>query len=499
MLRMLGSPRRCCDGVTRRETLAAGTLTALGGFGLPELLRAETLGGVSGRARAKNVIVLYLLGGAATQDMWDLKPNAPREVRGEFQPIDTNVAGIRIGELLPKTARWMHRAAIVRSLNHAAGCHNTLPSYTGLEQLLPDITTTKSSYPPSMGSVCEYLRQAGGVPRDLPDYVYLPCYLGWGQNIRRPGPYCGFLGRRCDPLFTECQPFGDESAPPPLPGQPRVVRGMPFIANSQLPADLTVDRFASRRGLLEQFDSEWRRLETLGSRVDTAGGGSGGSGNGSGAMNLHDRSKRQALSMLVGSQTRAAFDLGSEDSKLVERYGRTLFGHSTLIARRLIESGVRFVNVTWDLFWDRVKVDYDAWDTHTKNFAILRDNKLPHFDQTLTALLEDLDARGLLDETLVLVTSEMGRTPKINGNAGRDHWTHCYSTVFFGGGIRGGTVYGESDAQAAYVKDRPVSTSDVCCTVYQALGIDPGMAVPDPTGRPVPIAHGGQPIREILA
>jgi hypothetical protein len=327
----------------------------------------------------------------------------------------------------------------------------------------------------------------------LPDYVYLPCYLGWGQNIRRPGPYGGFLGRRCDPLFTECQPFGDESAPPPLPGQPRVVRGMPFIANSQLPADLTVDRFASRRGLLEQFDGEWRRLESLGSRVDTAGGG------GSGAMNLHDRSKRQALSVLVGSQTRAAFDLGSEDSKLVERYGRTLFGHSTLIARRLIESGVRFVNVTWDLFWDRVKVDYDAWDTHTKNFAILRDNKLPHFDQTLTALLEDLDARGLLDETLVLVTSEMGRTPKINGNAGRDHWTHCYSTVFFGGGIRGGTVYGESDAQAAYVKDRPVSTSDVCCTVYQALGIDPGMAVPDPTGRPVPIAHGGQPIREILA
>lgn len=478
MLRMLGSPRRCCDGLTRRETLVAGALTALGGLSLPDLLQAESAGRGTGRGRAKNVIVLYLLGGAATQDMWDLKPNAPVEVRGEFRPIDTNVPGIQIGELLPQTAKWMHRAAIVRSLNHRAGCHNTLPSYTGLEMPLADITNTKPSYPPSMGSVCEYLRRE---QRDLPDYVYLPCYLGWGQNIRRPGPYGGFLGQRFDPLFTECQPYGDESAPSPLPGQPRVVRGMPYIANSQLPDQMTLDRFRSRRGLLDQFDGEWRRLESQS------------------ALDQHSRIKQQALNMLVGPQTRAAFDLESEDPKLVERYGKTLFGHSTLIARRLIESGVRFVNVTWDLFWDRVKVDYDAWDTHQKNFAILRENKLPYFDQTLTALLEDLEARGMLDETLVLVTSEMGRTPKINGNAGRDHWTYCYSTVFFGGGIRGGTVYGESDAQAAYVKDRPVSTSDVCCTVYQALGIDPQMTVPDPQGRPVHIAHGGQPLFDILS
>lgn len=478
MLRMLGSPRRCCDGITRRETLVAGALTALGGLSLPDLLRAESLSGGGGRGRAKHVIVLYLLGGAATQDMWDLKPDAPVEVRGEFQPIDTNVAGIQIGELLPRTAKWMHRAAIVRSVNHRAGCHNTLPSYTGLEMPLPDITNTKPSYPPSMGSVCEFLRRE---QRDLPDYVYLPCYLGWGQNIRRPGPYGGFLGQRFDPLFTECQPYGDESAPSPLPGQPRVVRGMPYIANSQLPDQMTLDRFRSRRGLLDQFDTEWRRIESQS------------------ALDQHARIKQQALNMLVGPQTRAAFDLESEDPNVVERYGRTLFGHSTLIARRLIESGVRFVNVTWDLFWDRVKVDYDAWDTHQKNFFILRENKLPHFDQTLTALLEDLEVRGLLDETLVVVTSEMGRTPKINANAGRDHWTYCYSTVFFGGGIRGGTIYGESDAQAAYVKDKPVSTSDICCTVYQALGIDPRMTVPDPQGRPVHISHGGQPLFDILS
>jgi uncharacterized protein (DUF1501 family) len=169
------------------------------------------------------------------------------------------------------------------------------------------------------------------------------------------------------------------------------------------------------------------------------------------------------------------------------------------MARRLVERGVRFVNVTWDLFWDRVKVDYDAWDTHTRNFDVLKNNKLPGFDQTFSALLEDLEARGLLDETLICVMSEMGRTPKINGNAGRDHWTFCYGALMAGGGIQGGAVYGESDSQAAYVKDKPVSTSDLCSTIYHCLGIDPGFRVPDFAGRPVEISHGGRVIDEIVA
>jgi uncharacterized protein (DUF1501 family) len=155
--------------------------------------------------------------------------------------------------------------------------------------------------------------------------------------------------------------------------------------------------------------------------------------------------------------------------------------------------------VTWDLFWDRVKIDYDAWDTHTNNFSILRENKLPGLDQTYSALMEDLDARGLLDETLVVVMSEMGRTPRINGRAGRDHWTDCYSILLAGAGIRGGTVYGASDSQAAYVKDQPVSTSDICATIYHCLGIDPTFLVLDRSGRPMEIAHGGQPIQGILA
>jgi hypothetical protein len=375
----------------------------------------------------------------------------------------------------------MHTGAIVRSVNHKAGCHNTLPSYTGHEVLLGDITTTSDGYPPSMGSVCEYLRrQSDRRTRELPDYVYMPCYLGWGQNIRRPGPYAGFLGKQCDALTTQCSPVRPENTAEPVPGKPLPVLGRPELVGD-MPAGITIDRINSRRGLLEQIDDQVRSLET-GQQLDTYG-----------------KHKLRAYELLTSPTLKAAFDLQREDSNVVDRYGRTLFGHSTLIARRLVERGVRFVNVTWDLFWDRVKIDYDAWDTHTNNFAILKENKLPGLDQTYSALLEDLDGRGLLDETLVVVMSEMGRTPRINRNSGRDHWTYCYSVLLAGAGIRGGTVYGESDAQAAYVKDRPVSTSDICATIYQILGIDPKFRVPDFGGRPTEIAHGGEPISEILA
>jgi hypothetical protein len=244
---------------------------------------------------------------------------------------------------------------------------------------------------------------------------------------------------------------------------------------------MTIDRFSRRKSLLEQIDDHARNIDE-----------SPGTGQ-------YDRLRRRAFDLVLSSKVRSAFDLRNEDPRLLDRYGRHLFGHSTLIARRLVETGVRFINVTWDLFWDRVKIDYDAWDTHTKNFAILKDNKLPGLDQTLTALLHDLQDRRLLDETLVVVTSEMGRTPRVNGNAGRDHWTYCYGTLFAGAGIRGGTVCGASDSQAAYVKDRPVSPADICATIYQCLGIDPHMTVPDRIGRPVPVALGGEPIYEILA
>jgi hypothetical protein len=478
MITMLGSPRRCCDGLTRRETLQAGALSLLAGFNLPTLLRAEEARGRAARpGKAKSVILLYLLGGAATQDMIDLKPSAPKEVRGEFKPSATNVPGMQICEHLPRMARWMHRIGLVRSLHHKAGCHNCLPSYTGCEEPQPD-QHPRDTHPPSMGSVCEYLRKGQG---DLPAYVYMPCWLGWGQAFRRGGPYAGFLGKRYDPLITVCNPHSAPGDPTPAAGKPNVVRGQPLLPDSELASGLTIDRLDRRRSLLGQLDDQLRRAEAQP------------------ALGSFDRVRQRAFDLLTSPKVRAAFDLKAEDPRLLDRYGRTLFGHSTVIARRLVESGVRFVNVTWDLFWDRIKVDYDAWDTHTRNFPILKENKLPHFDQTYTALLEDLERRGLLDETLVVVMSEMGRTPRINGNGGRDHWTYCYGMWFAGAGIKGGSVCGASDAQAAYVKDRPVSTGDVCATIYQCLGIDPEMTVPDRSGRPMPIAQGGHPIREVLA
>jgi hypothetical protein len=480
MLTMLGSPRRCCDGLTRRETLKAGALSLLGGgFTLPNLLQAEETGRLrrDRPGKAKSVILLYLLGGAATQDMWDMKPAAAAEVRGEFKPIATNVPGIQICEHLPMMARWMHKAAIVRSVNHRAGCHNCLPSYTGDEVPRPD-QHPRDTDPPSMGSVCEFLNTRHG---DFPAYVYMPCWLGWGQVFRRAGPYAGFLGKRYDALTTECRPYADKGAKPASAGHPNVVRGQPILPNSILEADLTIDRLNTRRTLLQQLDDGLCRIEAQP------------------VLGSHDRTHQRAFGVLTSAKVRAAFNLDSEDPRLLDRYGRTLFGHSTLIGRRLVEAGVRFVNVTWDLFWDRIQIDYDAWDTHTKNFSILRDNKLPGLDQTYTALMQDLQDRRLLDETLVVTMSEMGRTPKINGSAGRDHWTYCYSVMLAGAGIRGGSVYGASDAQAAFVKDRPVSTADICATIYECLGIDPEMPVHDRSGRPVPVAQGGRPIREILS
>jgi hypothetical protein len=477
MITLLGSPRRCCDGLTRRETLKAGALSLLGAaFELPNLFAAEGSKAPDARpGKAKSVILLNLLGGAATQDMFDLKPDAPAGVRSEFKAIDTNVPGMRICEHLPRMANWMHRAAIIRTVNHKAGCHNCLPLYTGYEVPQPD-QHPHDTDPPSMGSVCEYLNGQHG---DFPAYVFMPCWLGWGQAFRRGGPYGGFLGKRYEALTTDCEPFADQGAKP-APGSPAVVRGAPILGDSGLPEGLTIDRIDRRRSLLQQLDDQMPRVEA--------------ESNGS----VFDRTRRRAFDLLTSSKVRAAFELKSEDPRLLDRYGNTLFGNSSVIARRLVERGVRFVNVTWDLFWDRIKIDYDAWDTHTKNFAILRDNKLPHLDQTYTALMEDLDARGLLDETLVVTMSEMGRTPRVNGNGGRDHWTYCYSVLFAGAGIRGGTIYGASDAQAAYVKDLPVSTADLCATIYHCLGIDPEMTVPERGGRPVPVGQGGKPIRDIL-
>ena len=477
MLTMLGSPRRCCDGFTRRETLRAGALSAMGGFGLPQMLQAEETG-LSKDAKAKNVIFIFLLGGAATQDMYDLKPNAPSEVRGEFKPIPTTVPGIEVCEHLPKFAQMAHQFAFIRSVNHKAGCHNCLPCYTGFDVIPPD-QHPRPTDAPSIGSVLQYM---SGERTETPQYVYMPNWLGWGQSFRRAGPYGGFLGKQYDALTTECMPFYDKDSFAPSPGTPQIVRGAPVLPSTSLEDGMTIDRLNTRRSLLSQIDTERRRMDQFAS-VDSSS---------------YQRNQRQAFDILTSSAMRQAFDLSQEDPKMVDRYGRTLFGNSTLIARRLIEAGVRFVNVTWDLFWGPVNVDYDAWDTHNNNFNILKKNKLPGFDQTMHALMTDLQERGLLYETLIVVTSEMGRTPRINANSGRDHWTNCYGSLLAGAGIRGGTVYGTSDTQAAYVADNPVRPADLLATIYRTLGIDPATRVPDQTGRPIEIAQGGHEIFEVM-
>jgi hypothetical protein len=449
----------------------------MGGFGLPQMLQAEQTG-LSKAAKAKNVIFIFLLGGAATQDMYDLKPNAPSEVRGEFKPIPTTVPGIEVCEHLPKLAQMAHQFAFIRSVNHKAGCHNCLPCYTGFDVIPPD-QHPRPTDAPSIGSVLQYM---SGERTETPQYVYMPNWLGWGQSFRRAGPYGGFLGKQYDALTTECMPYYDKDSFAPSPGTPQIVRGTPVLPSTSLEDGMTIDRLNTRRSLLSQIDTERRRMDEVVS-VSTSS---------------YQRNQRQAFDILTSSAMRQAFDLSQEDPKMVDRYGQTLFGNSTLIARRLIEAGVRFVNVTWDLFWGPVNVDYDAWDTHNNNFNILKKNKLPGFDQTMHALMTDLQELGLLDETLIVVTSEMGRTPRINANSGRDHWTNCYGSLLAGAGIRGGTVYGASDNQAGYVADNPVRPADLLATIYRTLGIDPVTRVPDQTGRPIEIAQGGHEIFDVM-
>lgn len=449
----------------------------MGGFGLPQMLQAEQTG-LSKDAKAKNVIFIFLLGGAATQDMYDLKPNAPSEVRGEFKPIPTTVPGIEVCEHLPKFAQLAHQFAFIRSVNHKAGCHNCLPCYTGFDVIPPD-QHPRPTDAPSIGSVLQYM---SGERTETPQYVYMPHWLGWGQSFRRSGPYGGFLGKQYDALTTECMPFYDKDSFAPSPGTPQIVRGAPVLPSTSLEDGMTIDRLNTRRSLLSQIDTERRRMDQSVSVTSSS----------------YQRNQRQAFDILTSSAMRQAFDLSQEDPQMVDRYGQTLFGNSTLIARRLIEAGVRFVNVTWDLFWGPVNVDYDAWDTHNNNFNILKKNKLPGFDQTMHALMTDLQERGLLDETLIVVTSEMGRTPRINANSGRDHWTNCYGSLLAGAGVRGGTVYGASDTQAAYVADNPVRPADLLATIYRTLGIDPATRVPDQTGRPIEIAQGGHEIVEVM-
>lgn len=469
--------------LTRRRALQAGALQAgalgLLGLGSNSVAAVRAVAADAGRpgppsGRAKSVILFNLLGGPSQLDMFDMKPAALAEVRGEFTAIQTSLPGLRICEHLPQTARLMHKGALIRTVTHGYNAHNPLNIMTGWSLGNQAALRPDPNDPPDIGAVCQYF---GLGPDDLPGAVCLPCYPGWGENsmypgIRRPGPYGGFLGSRYDPLFSLCQPTFDRKPDRPYYGT-AIALGEPQLPGAAAVPGLTVDRLHQQRDLLAELDRQFARAST------------------SRSLQRLDKLKDMAFRLLSAGKIRSAFDLSREPAELRLKYGPSLFGNSMLVARRLVEAGVPFISVHAENFLPNGSFTYDM---HENNFAMLKEHNLPVLDTLLPALVEDLEQRGLLDSTLIYVMGEMGRSPKINAKAGRDHWPQCGFCLMFGGGITPGAVYGESDATAAYPKSDPVSPADIVATIYQQLGFAPETTVPDRTGRPLPIAHGGQPI-----
>jgi hypothetical protein len=433
---------------TRREVLLAGSACGLG-LSLPDLFRAQVNGqarraGTFGRARS--VIVLYLHGGHAQQETWDPKPGGPSSVRGEFSAIATSVPGLRISELLPRCARIMHRLAVIRSLSHGNANHvqASLAALTGhshspTEESRGDFPPTPNDFPP-FGAVLNSLRRPGPVPT----WVQVGPLMRRNNGTVLHGQSPGFLGLRHGPLVV------DQDL---LPSTVRIGAVRPQ-------EEVPVLRLERRRNLLDQVESQRRALDQLAE------------------VRSFDAYQRRAFNLLGSSATARAFDLAAEPSAVRARYGRTQFGQCCLLARRLAEAGVPLINVHF------CQTPVGSWDTHSRHFQQMRDYLCPIFDQALSALVTDLDQRGLLGQTLVLPTAEFGRTPRINNGGGRDHWPWVYSVALAGGGAAAGVVYGASDNCAAYPTAQPHDPRDLAATVYHLLGIPENSAISDQTQRP---------------
>jgi hypothetical protein len=453
---MPSHPSPCCgdflrSALPRRQFLTIGALGAAG-LTLPRLLAGE---GRRLPGRARSCILLHQFGGPSHLDSFDPKPDAPAEVRGPFKTLPTCVAGVRLSEHLPRLAGLFGRFALVRSVHHRASSHNSAAYYslTGHKPLIDIVTSNASAVDvPAYGSVVARLTASRA---KVPAFVSLPTMIADGP-FRTPGEFAGFLGKQYDPLFV----LGD-------PNSPR------FSAREMtLPAEVSVRRAAGRNELLHD-------LEELSRLADRAAAVKG--------MSTH---RARAFDLLTSRRTREALAIDREPDRIRSRYGRTTYGQSCLLARRLVEAGVRFVTVYYS-------AGIGGWDTHTANFATLKNSRLPITDVAVSALLEDLHQRGLLDDTLVLWCGEFGRTPKINAQAGRDHWPQCYTVLMAGGGLKGGVVYGASDRAGAFPKDNPVRPDDVAATLFGALGLKPDTEVRDQLGRPFPISRG-KPIRELF-
>ena len=479
MLSILGNRRRICGGLTRREVLQVSG-AGLFGLSLPQLLAAEAGTPIRTGGRAKSVIFLFLFGGPSQLETFDMKPDAPEGIRGPFKPIASRTPGLRICEHLPLTAAVSDKLCVIRSMTHKYNDHSTAGHYiqTGHPWPVPiggGFNATPADWP-SMGSVVEYLaQQAAGRATDVPAHLYLPNRLGYLQTysskLDRPGQYAGWLGRGYDAMATDIQK--------------RDAKDNPYFRDCTddeldfrikgLAADegLSIDRLKARGSLLAQFDAARTAFDK------------------SRAIDDYQQYQQQALTLITAGKTRDALDVCQESAALRDRYGRHLFGQSTLVARRLSEAGARFVTVAWDT------ANGYSWDSH-RSSDDLKQSLIPGLDQTLSALLTDLDDRGLLDETLVVCCGEMGRTPNPTKTWGRGHWSTLFPAVLAGAGVRGGTTYGSSDADARLPQDHPTSPEDLAATVFHALGIDPDTRIMHPSGRPVPLVEGVRPLLSLF-
>jgi hypothetical protein len=462
---ILGSRVRLCDGITRREVVRVGGL-GFTGLMWPDWLRARAYDSHAKRkaapsqfGKAKACILIFNYGGPSHLDIWDLKPDAPKEIRGEFKPTATNVPGITITEHLPRLAALADRFAILRSVthrdnDHAIGAYLTLTGYSHPKNAILGIEPPESPLDmPSMGSVVSKLRPPA---HPVFPYVTLGDLRHFGNNDSL-GQNAGCMGKVYD-AFT--LPFVR-----PLNGL------LDFSGVTSVMSTVDSRQIGGRRRLLDQIDRAAPALEAT-----------------TGMRNL-DQFTRRAYELLASPDSRNAFDVAKEAPRVRDAYGPSPFGQNCLLARRLVEAGIPMVTVY--SFGNR------DWDTHGDNFKSLKNTLLPTTDQGVSALLKDLDSRGLLDETLVVWMGDMGRTPRINKGAGRDHWSFCFSIVMAGGGVRGGQVFGSSDRGAAYPSTQPVSPSDVAATMYHCLGIDSRTHVTDQQGRPFAV-NMGQPIRAVL-
>jgi hypothetical protein len=499
MIRLLGSPRTLCDGKTRREFLRIGGLGAFG-LGLGDALRwaearAESPKPRAGFGTAKSCILLFPYGSPPQHETFDPKPAAPVEIQGEMKAIQTAVPGLWICDRLPHVASVMDRVTVVRSMTHPYPEHGVAYAVSGIPTYTPDLETRPRDprHWPFIGSVVDFLeeKRTGERVPAVPRNIGLPWLLNSKTDLNvSAGPYAAFLGQSYDPVWTDYDGAGVRITPRYTDGQTRdfkspfggVLAGGRFHLSSlaQLPADVTKDRLDRRRSLLQQFDRQRRRLDAR--SADTS----------------FDRHQHMAFSLVTTGRTREALDVGREPLAVRESYGMTLFGQGCLAARRLVEAGCKFVTVFWDGFGQFANC---AWDTHNNHYPRLKEYLLPGFDLAFPGLIGDLEARGLLDETLVIWMSEHGRTPQIDSKpkgAGRHHWSRAYSIVMAGAGVPRGKVVGSTDKLGGDVRVTPISPKDILATAFHLLGIDPHTTINDPLGRPVPIAGSGEVRPELL-